>query len=115
MLELQQILLSLAPALETNVGIVEQIIKAVYCVSSGGVTMKNLSRWTGKGGSYRNIQRFFASPTDWLGINLLLLRTLIIGVPDAKDYILAFDEVVEDKSGKKTHGLVLELFKKQNY
>jgi len=105
MLELHQILLSIAPALGTNVGIVEQIIKGVYCISSGGVTMKNISRWTGKGGSYRNIQRFFSNSVDWLGINILLLRTLIIGVPASKDYVLAFDEVVEDKSGKKTHGL----------
>ena len=66
MLELQQIIMSLSPALGTNVGIIEQIIKGIYCVSSGGSTMKNISRWTGKGCSYRTIQRFFAHPIDWL-------------------------------------------------
>ena len=70
-----------------------------------GVTMKNIARWTGHGGSYRNIQRFYKNPMDWLGINLLLLKTIIIGIPDERHYVLAFDEVVEDKPGKKTYGL----------
>ena len=105
MLELQQIIMSLSPALGTNVGIIEQIIKGIYCVSSGGSTMKNISRWTGKGCSYRTIQRFFAHPIDWLVLNFILLKSIIVGIPDAKHYMLAFDEVVEDKSGKHTFGL----------
>ena len=36
-----------------------EIIKGTYRISSGGVTMKNISRWTGKGGSYRNVHRLF--------------------------------------------------------
>ncbi len=105
MLEIHQLLIGLTPVLGTNVGILEEIIKGIYSVSTGGVTGKNIARWTGKGGSYRNIQRFFASPVDWLHLNLLLLRLVIIGIPDAKEYVLAFDEVVEGKSGKQTHGL----------
>jgi len=68
--------------------------------------MLNISRWTDKGGSYRNIQRFFAHPTDWLGLNLLLLRFVITGeAGDKNRYCLALDEVVEDKAGKETHGV----------
>ncbi len=32
---------------------------------SGRVTMVGISRWGGKGGSYRTIQRFFYSPKNW--------------------------------------------------
>ena len=60
MLELHQLLSVLAPALGANINIIEEIIKGIYGISSGGVTMKNIARWTGKKGSYRNIQRFFA-------------------------------------------------------
>jgi len=106
MLELQHILMSLAPALGANVGIIEQIIKGLYCVSTGGGTMKNIARWTAKGASYRTIQRFFSQPINWLHLNLLLLKGVVSGQSDdAKRYALAFDEVVEDKSGKKTYGL----------
>ena len=105
MLELQPILMSLSPALGSNIVIIEQIIKSIYCISSGGVTMKNMSRWTGKGGSYRSIQRFFAQPIDWLWLNMLLLKLLIVGTPDEQAYVLAVDEVVEDKAGKHTFGV----------
>jgi len=105
MLEIHQLLAGISPTLGANIVILEQIIKGIYCISSGGVTMKNISRWTDKGGSYRSIQRFYSSPVDWFGLNLLLLRTILVGIPDSKECVLAFDEVVEDKSGKKTHGL----------
>ena len=105
MLELQPIIMSLSPALGSNIVIIEQIIKSIYCISSGGVTMKNMSRWTGKGGSYRSIQRFFAQPIDWLWLNMLLLKLLIVGTPDEQAYVLAVDEVVEDKAGKHTFGV----------
>ena len=108
MLELEQILISLTPVLETNVGILEQIIKGIYRISSGGVTMLNISRWTDRGGGYRNIQRFFSHPTDWLRLNILLLGIvlgLVNGERDKYSYALALDEVVEDKSGKQTYGV----------
>jgi len=105
MLELQHVLMSLAPVLGANVEIIEQIIKGLYCVSTGGGTMKNISRWSGKGASYRNIQRFFAQPINWLQLNLHLLKGMLSDPFDPKRYALAFDEVVEDKAGKKTFGL----------
>ena len=32
---------------------------------NGRVTMRGLSRWAGKGGSYRTVQRFFNTVLDW--------------------------------------------------
>jgi len=105
MLELQELLNVIAPALGANVGIIEEIIKGIYRVSSGGVTMKNISRWTGKGGGYRNIQRFFAQPTDWLALNILLLTSTYANSSSKDRYIIALDEVVEAKAGKCTFGV----------
>lgn len=105
MLELQELLNVIAPALGANVGIIEEIIKGVYRVSSGGVTMKNISRWTGKGGGYRNIQRFFAQPTDWLALNILLLTSTYANSSSKDRYVIALDEVVEAKAGKCTFGV----------
>lgn len=52
-----------------------------------------------------NDTAFFSSPMDWLGMNLILLRILIIGIPDSGHYVLAVDEVVEKKAGKHTWGV----------
>ena len=105
MLELTQLIKGLAPALGTKVGILIEIIKGAYCISSGGVTMKNISRWTGKGASYRSIQRFFSHPTDWLALNVLLFRMAYLESPCPMRYILALDETVEGKAGKHTFGV----------
>ncbi|MEM9850292.1 MAG: transposase [Bacteroidota bacterium] len=105
MLDLSGTLSVLEPILQVKIGLFRSIIKGIYSISSGGVTMKNISRWTGEGCSYRSIQRFFASPHDWLAMNLLLLRTVIFGIPDSNRYVLAVDEVVEKKAGKWTWGV----------
>ena len=105
MLELTQLIQGLAPALETNVGILVEIIKGIYCISSGGVTMKNISRWTDKGASYRSIQRFFSCSMDWLSLNVLLFRTAYMESPCPMRYILALDETVKGKAGKHTFGV----------
>ena len=105
MLELNRLLIGLAPALETNVGTLIETVKGIYSTSSGGVTMKNIARWTGQKGSYRSIQRFFASKIDWLALNLLLFQSAYLDMPNPERYILAMDEVVEDKAGKHTFGI----------
>jgi len=105
MLELHELMHVLAPALGANVGIIEEIIKGIYRVSSGGVTMKNIARWTGKGGGYRNIQRFFAQPIDWLALNMLMLTRLYDSSSSKDRYIIALDEVVESKAGNCTFGV----------
>lgn len=105
MLELHELLNVLSPALGANVGIIEEIIKGIYRVSSGGVTMKNISRWTGKGGGYRNIQRFFGQSIDWLALNILLLTSTYASSSSKDSYLIALDEVVESKAGKCTFGV----------
>ncbi len=70
---------------------------------TGRVTMRGISRWTNKGGSYRTLQRFFYTPMNWLTLQWVLIRRHLL---DPGDTILAAgDHVVATKSGKKTHGL----------
>ncbi|MCP5081141.1 MAG: transposase [Alphaproteobacteria bacterium] len=70
---------------------------------TGRVTMRGLSRWTERGGSYRTLQRFFNSSLSWGQLHWLLIRQHLLG--DETEWLLAGDEVVVTKSGKKTHGL----------
>lgn len=70
---------------------------------SGRVTMKGISRWAGKGGSYRTIQRFFNTVLPWPTILWTFFRHHCWRSNDT--YLLAGDESVITKSGKKTHGL----------
>ncbi len=78
------------------------IIQAMLAMS-GRVTMLGISRWAGKGGSYRTIQRFFYSPKNWPTLMWVFFRTHCF-CPQEK-YALAGDEVVTTKSGHKTYGV----------
>src|SRR4029434_4062004 len=70
---------------------------------SGRVTMRGLSRWSSKGGSYRTIQRFFNASLNWCHLNWLLIRHHVL---DANDVVLmSGDHVVVTKSGQITYGL----------
>jgi putative transposase len=70
---------------------------------TGRVTMRGLSRWTTKGGSYRTLQRFFYTPMNWVTLQWMLICHHLL---DAGDTILAAgDHVVVTKAGKKTYGL----------
>jgi putative transposase len=40
-------------------------IALALLVMTGRVTMLGISRWAGKGGSYRTVQRFFATVIPW--------------------------------------------------
>lgn len=95
----------LQPYLTVNIAILHEVIQSIYCVSGGGVTMKNLSRWTCNKGSYRNIQRLYASPIDWLSLNIYLITSCYFGNQFSGEYLLAVDETVEGKSRKKTWGI----------
>lgn len=64
--------------------------------------MLGISRWSKKGGSYRTINRFFHSNIDWVSINWMLIKSHLL---KKSVYILAGDEVVVSKSGKKTYGI----------
>lgn len=79
-----------------------RVIEAMLAIS-GRVTMKGLSRWSGQGGSYRTIQRFFTTQMDWLQLNWLLIRHRLL---DSDDVVLmSGDHVVVTKAGKTTYGL----------
>ena len=64
------------------------------------VTMLGMSRWTDKGGSYRTIQRFFTTAIPWALVFWLFFRHRLFNPDDV--YLLAGDESVVTKSGKKT-------------
>ncbi len=70
---------------------------------SGRVTMLGISRWTEKGGSYRTVNRFFASELEWAAIKIKFFETHLFN-PE-QEYILAGDETVVSKSGQKTFGV----------
>jgi hypothetical protein len=77
------------------------VIEAMLAIS-GRVTMKGLSRWSSKGGSYRTIQRWFKTPLNWLQLNWFLIRHHLWDGDDVA--LMSGDHVVVTKSGKTTHG-----------
>jgi putative transposase len=70
---------------------------------SGRVTMLGISRWAGKGGSYRTIQRFFSRPKNWPSLMWVFFHTHCFS--NQETYAIAGDEVVTTKSGDKTYGV----------
>jgi len=70
---------------------------------TGRVTMLGLSRWAGTGGSYRSIQRFFYSAIPWAQVYWVFFQRHLLDKEDT--YLLAGDECVVTKSGKKTYGM----------
>lgn len=79
-----------------------QIILAMLAMS-GRVTMLGISRWTGAGGSYRTMLRFFHTVIPWATLFWLFFRKHLFRENEV--YLLAGDEVVVSKAGKKTYGL----------
>lgn len=69
----------------------------------GRVTMLGIARWTDKGGSYRTVQRFFHTVIPWAEMFWLLFKAYLLRSAD--EYVLAGDESVLTKAGKKTYGL----------
>ena len=61
------------------------------------------ARWAGKGGSYRTIQRFFATVLPWGLLFWVFFRHHLYCPGDV--YLVAGDEVIVTKAGKSTHGL----------
>src|SRR5947207_8196822 len=78
-------------------------IVAALLVMTGRVTMLGISRWTGPGGSYRTVQRFFATTLPWAALFWLFFRTQLFAPDDV--YLLAGDETVVAKAGKHSPGL----------
>jgi len=71
--------------------------------ATGRITMSGIARWGDDGTSYRTVQRFFATLLPWPQLFWLLFSHHHFQPDDV--YILAGDEVVVSKAGKKTYGL----------
>ena len=65
--------------------------------------MLGISRWTEKGGSYRTVQRFYATIFEWQEMKVKFFETHLFK-PD-HEYILAGDETVIGKAGTATFGV----------
>jgi len=103
MIEILPFLVCLAPVLTgTTCQQMSRIVLAMLAMS-GRVTMLGISRWAGAGGSYRTVQRFFATLLPWASLFWLFFRTHLYQRSEV--YLLAGDEVVVTKAGKATHGL----------
>jgi putative transposase len=101
--EILTLLQNIAPLLEkTTLRQMNQVIFGMLA-ANGRITMLGLSRWTEKGGSYRTIQRFYHGVLPWEAIHWLLFQKCLLKTED--EYIIAGDEVVDSKAGKKTYGL----------
>jgi len=87
---------------KTNLRRLSRIIPALLAMT-GRVTMLGLSRWAGKGGSYRTVQRFFAEQIAWAHLYWQFFVEHLYHPQRA--YILAGDESVVTKSGQQTYGL----------
>jgi putative transposase len=70
---------------------------------TGRVTMRGIARWSGEGGSYRTVQRFFVTALPWANLFWIFFRTQLFQADDV--YLLGGDETVVTKAGKQTHGL----------
>ena len=70
---------------------------------TGRVTMLGISRWTGKGGSYRTIQRFFNAIIPWSLVFKLFFEAHLSN--SEGEHFLVGDECIATKSGKETHGI----------
>jgi len=79
------------------------LIALALLTMTGRVTMLGISRWTGQGGSYRTMQRFFASSLPWAALFWLFFRTQLFRSDEV--YLLAGDETVVSKAGKHSPGL----------
>jgi putative transposase len=78
-------------------------IALAMLVMTGRVTMLGISRWAGKGGSYRTVQRLFSQALPWAMLFWVFFRQHVDRPGDV--YLLAGDEVVVTKAGKYTYGL----------
>jgi putative transposase len=85
-----------------NVRRLSRIIKAMLAMT-GRVTMLGLSRWGGKGCSYRTVQRFFGEPIPWVQLYWQFFVAQLY--QSEREYLLGGDECVVTKSGKQTYGL----------
>lgn len=108
MQHLEALLNSLAPVLSnSDFGVFIHIIKG-YFGFTGKFSITNLSRWSyGRGGSLRNMERFFALKHDWLLLSVRLFSAFMLDELEHRmgEFVLAFDETVGKKAGHSTYGV----------
>ena len=103
MTEILSLLQTIRPHLEkTSLRQMSHVLFGMLAIS-GRTSMLGLSRWTEKGGSYRTIQRFYNSEVPWKVIQRVFFQKCML--KQEEQYIIAGDEVVVSKAGKKTYGL----------
>src|SRR6266508_598987 len=103
MLDIIALLLCLHPEMTMTTIRQFSLIALAMLAMTGRVTMLGISRWTGSGGSYRTVQRFFITVLPWATLFWLFFRTQLFQKDDV--YLLGGDETVVTKAGKQTHGL----------
>jgi putative transposase len=79
-----------------------RIVRALLVIT-GRITMLGISRWAGKGGSYRTVQRLFSTVLPWAMLFWVFFRQHVHCPTDV--YFVAGDEVIVTKAGQHTHGL----------
>ncbi len=79
------------------------IIVPTILSMTGRITMLGISRWAGKGGSYRTVNRFFATEFDWMKLLVKFFETHLFDLFD--EWILVGDATTVTKSGTITHGI----------
>src|SRR5262249_20318126 len=79
------------------------VIAEAMLTISGRITKLGLSRWTSDGGSYRTLNRFFATRAGWSELLVKFFETHLF--KPSGEYILAGDETVVSKAGSATFGL----------
>ena len=97
------LLVCLDPVLKPTLSRQFRRIAVAVLTMTGRVTMLGMARWAGPGGSYRTVQRFFATVLPWASLFWLFFRAQCFCPDDV--YLLGGDEVVVTKAGKHTHGL----------
>lgn len=86
----------------TSLGQLSIIAQAILTMT-GRVTMRGISRWTEEGGSYRTVNRFFATDVPWLNLLVKFVQTHLFD--SLHEYILAGDATTVTKCGTATHGI----------
>ena len=86
----------------TTLGQCHRMVSARLVVT-GRVTMLGLARWAGTGGSYRTVQRFFATVIPWAMLFWVFFRHQVYRSEEV--YLLVGDEVIVTKAGTTPYGL----------
>ena len=103
MMDIVALLQCLRPHVTTTTHRRLRRITLALLVMTGRITMLGLSRWAGKGGSYRTVQRLFSTVLPWAMLFWVFFRQHLHCPADV--YFVAGDEVIVTKAGQHTHGL----------